>query len=174
MDNLNELLFRALNLHKEGKLSGTDDLYRSLIGAIGESQIVSLTEGKSVNGKWDVEGKVNFTGRIEVKTANKPTDGKLGAWSLKCKHNECDWVALVDASNLENNEYRISMIPHDEFFKFLFTPNKNGNCPDYIRWSATYNEEDNKSPEATELFLKHEVNLSKFEPSYWHYQESLI
>ena len=64
------------------------------------------------------------------------------------------------------NENRISMIPHDEFFKFLFTPNKNGNCPDFIRWSATYNEEDNKSPEATELFLKHEVNLSEFEPSY--------
>jgi hypothetical protein len=60
MDNLTVLLNKALNLHKDGKLCGTDDLYKSLVGSIGESEIVSLTEGISVNGKFDVLGKVRF------------------------------------------------------------------------------------------------------------------
>jgi len=158
MDNLTILLNEAISLHKDGKLCGTDDLYKSLVGSIGESQIVSLTEGESVNGKFDVLGKTRYPGRIEVKTANKPTEGKLGAWSLMCKRNGCDWFALVDASSLENNKYRISMIPHDVMFEFLDTPNSKGNCPDNIRWSASYNSTDNKCTEATELFLKYEIS----------------
>ena len=159
MDNLSQLLTEALNLHKSGQLCGTDDLYKSLVGSIGESKVVSLTEGESVNGKFDVLGKVRFPGRIEVKTANKPTGGKLGAWSLMCKRNGCDYFALVDASNLINNKYRISMIPHDAMFEFLDTPNSKGNYPDFIRWSASYNETDKLSVKSTQLFLKYEVNF---------------
>tara|TARA_A100001015_G_scaffold79490_1_gene88193 strand:- start:8528 stop:9007 length:480 start_codon:yes stop_codon:yes gene_type:complete len=158
MTDLTKLLNEAINLHKDGKLSGTDDLYKSLVASIGESQVVNLTEGEAVNGKFDVLGKVRYPGRIEVKTANKPTDGKLGAWSLMCKRNGCDWFALVDASSLENNVYRISMIPHDVMFAFLDTPNSKGNCPDNIRWSASYNTTDNKCIKATDLFLMYEVN----------------
>ena len=73
MDKLTELLERALYKHKQGKLCGTGDLYKSLIGSLGESKVVELTEGESVNGKFDVLGKVRFPGRIEVKTANKST-----------------------------------------------------------------------------------------------------
>jgi len=158
MDNLTVLLNKALNLHKDGKLCGTDDLYKSLVGSIGESEIVSLTEGISVNGKFDVLGKVRFPGRIEVKTANKSTDGMLGAWSLMCKRNGCDYFALVDASNLTRDSYRISMIPHDAMFEFLDTPNSKGSTPDFIRWSESYNETDNKSLKATALFLKYEID----------------
>ena len=71
MNNLTKLLNEAMSLHRDGKLCGTDDLYKSLVGSIGESQIVSLTEGESVNGKFDVLGKTRYPGRIEVKTANK-------------------------------------------------------------------------------------------------------
>ena len=159
LDKLTELLFRALHKHKQGKLCGTGDLYKSLVGSLGESKVVELTEGESVNGKFDVLGKVRFPGRIEVKTANKPTSGMLGAWSLLCKHNACDWIALVDASSIEDSDYRISMIPHDAFFEHLLTPNKKGNTPDYFRWSETYNESDNLSVAATNLFLKYEVSI---------------
>ena len=159
MDKLTELLERALYKHKQGKLCGTGDLYKSLIGSLGESKVVELTEGESVNGKFDVLGSIRYPGRIEVKTANKPTSGLLGAWSLLCKHNACDWVALVDASTIEDSDYRISMIPHDAFFEHLLTPNKKGNTPDYIRWSETYNESDNLSVAATNLFLKYEVSI---------------
>jgi hypothetical protein len=51
------------------------------------------------------------------------------------------------------------MIPHDAFFEHFLTPNKNGNTPDYIRWSETYNESDNLSVAATNLFLKYEVSI---------------
>ena len=45
MDKLTELLERALYKHKQGKLCGTGDLYKSLIGSLGESKVVELTEG---------------------------------------------------------------------------------------------------------------------------------
>ena len=159
MDKLTELLERALYKHKQGKLCGENDLYKSIIGSLGESKVLELTEGESVNGKFDVLGSIRYPGRIEVKTANKATNGKLGSWSLKSKHNKCDWMALVDASSIEDSDYRISMIPHDVFFKHLLTPNKNGNIRDEFVWSETYNESDNLAVETTNLFLKYEVPI---------------
>ena len=156
MDDLTVLLERALYKHKKGQLSGVDDLYKSLIGTMGESKVVNLTEGESVNGKFDVLGKTRYPGRIEVKTANKPTNGKLGAWSLKEKKGHCDWVALVDASGVQDSDYRVSVIPHDVFFDYF--DNRTAKS-DYVTWSFTYNESDNLSPEMTNLFLKYEVPI---------------
>ena len=34
MNNLTKLLNEAMSLHRDGKLCGTDDLYKSLVGSI--------------------------------------------------------------------------------------------------------------------------------------------
>jgi hypothetical protein len=159
MDKLTELLERALHKHKQGKLCGTNDVYKSLIGSLGESKVVELTEGESVNGKYDVMGVTRYPGRIEVKTANKSTNGVFGAWSLEGKEGHCDWIALVDASSIEDSDYRVSMIPHDVFFERYNTPNRRGNISPYFLWSETYNESDDKQEENTNLFLKYEVPI---------------
>lgn len=160
MDNvLSVLLAKATELNNKGLLPGEQDLIRSLIGAIGEAKVMEITDGEKVNEAHDVLGKKRFVGRIEVKTAYKSTDGLLGAWGILCKRDKCDYVALVDASGMLNDRYRISMIPHDEFFGVIDVPNSKGNVPDFIRWSETYNETDKKSVKSTELFLKYEITL---------------
>lgn len=153
MDTLTQLLTTALELHKEGNLPAEEDLIKSLIGAIGEAQVMKLTEGTSVNGSYDVLGKIKYPGRIEVKTAFKSTQGLLGAWSLKSKKGKCDWVALVDASGILEGKTRVSIIPHDEAFAVI----DNNPKGDEIRWSETYNETDKRQVENTDLFLRHEV-----------------
>ena len=72
MDKLTELLERALYKHKQGKLCGENDLYKSIIGSLGESKVLELTEGESVNGAFDVLGSIRYPGRIEVKQQTKP------------------------------------------------------------------------------------------------------
>lgn len=153
---LEMLLVKALDMCRQGILPAETDLIRSLIGAMGEAEVVKLTDGEITNKNFDVYGRKKYVGGIEVKTAHVPTAGTLGAWSLMCKRGKCDYFAIVDMSNLNINP-RISMIPHDAMFKYLDTPNKRGNTPDYFKWSLSYNVTDKKCVEATRIFLEYEV-----------------
>lgn len=154
--NLETLLVKALDMCRKGPMPAETDLIRSLIGAMGEAAVVELTEGDIVNKGFDVFARKNYDGRVEVKTASKPTGGMLGAWSIKCKRGKCEYFALVDMSDL-NSEPRISMIPHDVMFEYLDKPNSRGSTPDYFKWSLSYNTTDNLCVDATQIFLKYEV-----------------
>ena len=91
-------------------------------------------------------------GRVEVKsTTDIQKGGSLRVQSLNSKRNECDFIHIIDM-----NSDRHFLVPHDIFFNELELI-EDGNV---LRWSASYNENDNVRPHNTRILLQFEKNIA--------------
>ncbi len=86
-------------------------------------------------------------GRVEVKsTTDIQKGGSLRVSSLRSKKGECDFIHIIDM-----NSDRHFLIPHDIFFSQLDLNDENE-----LRWSASYNENDNVRTNNTRILLQFE------------------
>lgn len=137
--------------------AGAQDLIKQNIAFLGENIVKKITNGESANKNgYDIlvhDGK--YKGRIEVKTSFQPTDNALGAFSLASKKSNCDYIALVNANNLNN--IRVSIIPEKIFFKEAKLSKSANKENDTFRYSVSYNQKDKVQTDNTNLVLKYEV-----------------
>ena len=141
---------------------------KQMAGFNGEYIIADLVNGQVVSREFDVfsidgaelsNGVVIKPGdRIEVKTCVIQTKGQCKAYSLGGKEEHCDFVALVDMTNSNPDNIRISVIPCDVFFEEgQFTEVKG--VPERFSWNGSYENKQAGSNRTinTNLFLEYEV-----------------